>query len=770
MTSITHDAALTQSGLSKNRLTHRTQLSSDRVDKKYNDIIDMILSPQMELMNVLCSINLVVKESSREFNSTANLSDVLVNFWEIHSSQRSIHLVKWAIDKEVESTSNSATLFRGLSTATRLISSCYKRMGDTYLKYLLQPFVLDLCSRNFSFEIDPDKAGKGMDVKSNLERLITITQQLLDKILDSASVCPASIKTIMGHIQQRVEKKFPEMKTTVIGGFMFLRFICPAIVAPEVFGLIQNTPTVESRRGLVLVSKLLQNLANEMPFGGIKEEYMIYLNEFISSNSAKINVYFNELAYENNANNTFNIANGNSNTNGNTNGTATTTTTQHTATLNGANRYRSRSESPPLKPVGSTQKLINVNNLTHQQPEYYADEQILENLTALIGNLFEYREKIESTLADVHGPDMAKRFDAALTPLHKLHQKAQLSLNSSNKVSKKKSPISTLANGSLHKKKSGNKDVAPISIVPQSEVEEELTNQLNRSLYDIVNHYRHQLDLKDLELRAQQDEMDVVMKELEESKSRSNILKKLREEFDSERKRRKEAESQLKKALEKLKSLGQEVTTDLVMLPDEESYSDLSNIPQEEETTKRRPKPPSFVRKSESTTSLCSLGPTSPTNTSAHYSNIHNDTISLGSANGGASGIDTDNQKSVRPCVSRSDSASELSSESVMFDNETEDRIIQACVDGEVEEDDNGMDLLEFLKEYGERVEAANKQSVAAQKEEKEERRKRTSGLFRHMPSLKIGGKKKSNSNANLVSATTPPKYPQNSSSSSSSD
>ncbi|EFA81607.1 Ras GTPase activation domain-containing protein [Heterostelium album PN500] len=789
---------------SKYKHNFRSQYSTDKVDKKYNDIIELLLSPQFEIVNVLCSITLV-KETSRE--NTVNISETLVNFFEIHSSLKSSYLLKWAIDKEIECTSNGATLFRGLSTATRLISSFYKKVGDSYLKYLLQPFVLDLCSRNFSFEIDPEKAGKGMDVKSNLERLITITQQLLDKILDSSTFCPVSIRNILRHTQERVEKKFPEMKTTVIGGFMFLRYICPAIVAPEVFGLIQDIPTTDSRRGLVLVSKLLQNLANEMPFGGIKEEYMTYLNRFIAENSSRIHVFFNELAYDTNplhqssintSSNNFSISSNNgSNTSSNNLGSANglNQSTASISTKDQSNRIRSRSESPPLKPIGSTQKLINTNT----QDISFTDDQIQENLATLIGQLFEHKERLETIITESlpNGSDLVKKIDSALAHVAKLHQKSIQSMQA--KISSMKKQSST-ANGSssttpAKKKQSsfnnsqstGNlsgftRDPSHTNLLLfQSETEEELNSQMHRSISEVVNFYRHQLDLKDLELKANQDELAMVKKELEDSKSRSGTLKKLKEEFDIERRKRKEAEHQLKKCIEKLKSSGFE--PDTVMLSRDEEFSEISNDDVSESASSvlnqnaRKKKSGSstnlnnYVRKSESSTSLVSMassvGPSSPqpTSTTPHHNVDTMSTSSIAQDILESTGINGANQKqssgsSNKPQTltshSRSNSASELTSSESQFDHlETEDRIIQACVDGEISEDDEGLDLLEFLREYGEKAQASNSAIQKLQLEDNStEKKKRGSGIFKHMPSLKMG-KKKSNSKHNTLNSNS---------------
>jgi len=66
-------------------------------------------------------------------------------------------------------------------------------------------------------------------------------------------------------------------------------------VTPSVFGIVSLPPSEHSQRGLVLVAKALQNVANNVPFGS-KEEYMEYLNSFINGNVAACQDYFDAMA------------------------------------------------------------------------------------------------------------------------------------------------------------------------------------------------------------------------------------------------------------------------------------------------------------------------------------------------------------------------------------------------------------------------------------------------------------------------------------------
>ena len=99
----------------------------------------------------------------------------------------------------------------------------------------------------------------------------------------------------MRHAQQEVAQKFPEMKQKVIGGFFFLRFVCPALVSPVRFGLHLQKNSNGSQRAIILVSRVLQCIANGTEFD-ISKGDLTKLNQVIEVNKAKMLSYFDTLA------------------------------------------------------------------------------------------------------------------------------------------------------------------------------------------------------------------------------------------------------------------------------------------------------------------------------------------------------------------------------------------------------------------------------------------------------------------------------------------
>lgn len=81
----------------------------------------------------------------------------------------------------------------------------------------------------------------------------------------------------------------PEARNTAIGGFLMLRFFLPALASPENAGL--EGPPADRRRGLMIVSKVLINLSNEVEMGK-KEAFMAPLDPLLAGSRQKLAKFY----------------------------------------------------------------------------------------------------------------------------------------------------------------------------------------------------------------------------------------------------------------------------------------------------------------------------------------------------------------------------------------------------------------------------------------------------------------------------------------------
>lgn len=71
----------------------------------------------------------------------------------------------------------------------------------------------------------------------------------------------------------------------LLGGYVFLRFFNPCIATPEIFNIINpKIKTKKGQRTLLLITKLLQNIANQVSFKSEhKEPFMAVFNDYVNS-------------------------------------------------------------------------------------------------------------------------------------------------------------------------------------------------------------------------------------------------------------------------------------------------------------------------------------------------------------------------------------------------------------------------------------------------------------------------------------------------------
>jgi Ras GTPase-activating-like protein IQGAP2/3 len=149
----------------------------------------------------------------------------------------------------------------------------------------------------------PEEAAANPQVQAiigpRLRALEEMSTTFLNAILNSTDLVPYGIRWICKQIRELTKSKFPTstraQTCSLIGGFFLLRFINPAIVTPQAFMLVDAKLSVNTRRNLTLLAKILQNLANNVQFGGVKEFFMEPLNPFLERSRDRLNDFLETL-------------------------------------------------------------------------------------------------------------------------------------------------------------------------------------------------------------------------------------------------------------------------------------------------------------------------------------------------------------------------------------------------------------------------------------------------------------------------------------------
>ena len=120
------------------------------------------------------------------------------------------------------------------------------------------------------------------DIEENRQNLIALTQEVFNAIVGSADKFPSQLRSMCHCLYQVLSKRFPQFPQNNIGAVgtvIFLRFINPAIVSPQEMGIVTKQVPTSVKRGLMLMSKILQNIANHVEFS--KEQHMLPFNDFL---------------------------------------------------------------------------------------------------------------------------------------------------------------------------------------------------------------------------------------------------------------------------------------------------------------------------------------------------------------------------------------------------------------------------------------------------------------------------------------------------------
>uniref|UniRef100_A0A158N7N5 Uncharacterized protein n=1 Tax=Anopheles darlingi TaxID=43151 RepID=A0A158N7N5_ANODA len=211
--------------------------------------------------------------------------------------------------------------FRGNSLATKSMEAFLKLCGEQYLQDTLFVPIVKIIDSERDCEVDPMKT-KGILLKQQQE-LRSAVEAIWKAILNSIHFFPFELRVCFSTFRERLKSLGREdISDNLISASLFLRFLCPAILSPNLFNITNGMygrhyyylvdrinrfekkqycvsfaemPSARSTRNLTLVAKTLQTLANFTRFQG-KEYFMEYLNSFIEQEAPRMKQFLFDIS------------------------------------------------------------------------------------------------------------------------------------------------------------------------------------------------------------------------------------------------------------------------------------------------------------------------------------------------------------------------------------------------------------------------------------------------------------------------------------------
>ncbi|XP_028370255.1 ras GTPase-activating protein 4 [Phyllostomus discolor] len=216
---------------------------------------------------------------------------------------------------ELSRTSETNTLFRSNSLASKSMESFLKVAGMRYLHGVLGPIIDRVFEEKKYVELDPSKVEvkdvgcSGLHrpqteaevLEQSAQTLRAYLGALLSALCRSVRACPAVVRATFRQLFRRVRERFPSAQHEnvpfiAVTSFLCLRFFSPAIMAPKLFHLRERHADARTSRTLLLLAKAVQNVGNMDTLASrAKEAWMEPLQPTVRQGVAQLKDFITKL-------------------------------------------------------------------------------------------------------------------------------------------------------------------------------------------------------------------------------------------------------------------------------------------------------------------------------------------------------------------------------------------------------------------------------------------------------------------------------------------
>jgi hypothetical protein len=237
---------------------------AERPLNEFNRMLDeMSEADHEEVTEILIAEPPIVRALCNTIQSAEVAHSILTIF---ESRKLTVQLMNDLIAAEVseKAETNPNLLLRGNNTAFKMLKGYMEIIGLDYLNSTLGTMVKFVCNNPEGYDINPAHLPNASqeEMEERVAKLTEVVNEFWSQITSSVHYLPIQIRYLCKQLQLAVEKYYPERRYQVIGEFFFNRLLCPGIVTPVAFGLIDEEPSEEARNVLILISNILLNISH----------------------------------------------------------------------------------------------------------------------------------------------------------------------------------------------------------------------------------------------------------------------------------------------------------------------------------------------------------------------------------------------------------------------------------------------------------------------------------------------------------------------------
>ncbi len=324
---ITLDEVLASSGDMADVYTRTTTLASSKDTTLYGQLFWLL----QRHVGYLAALTRLVSLGEIDNLLQTVMFTLYGNQYDQYEEHLLLSLFQRVLHDEFAAAADLGSLLRANTAITRMMTTYTRRgPGQSYLRTVLGSVLQPLLdAKELELEVNPvkvyewlwaeeekrsgscakpksvdsDTAAADADVRAvtapRLREIERIAAHVVDGIIAAVEDVPYGIRWICQQIRVLVRDKFAdvtrEQVCSLIGGFFLLRFVNPAVVTPQTFMMVEAKTSPQVKRNLTILAKVLQNLANNVKFGGVKETYMEPLNPFLARAGPRLNAFLETL-------------------------------------------------------------------------------------------------------------------------------------------------------------------------------------------------------------------------------------------------------------------------------------------------------------------------------------------------------------------------------------------------------------------------------------------------------------------------------------------